>query len=184
MKRIILSAVALLGLCLSSAPAVFAAAPDDRFRDSWDFVDDVTICGFDVTAHFTGHIVGLVKPDPGSLDTLQFGSFIQNTFTSADGRQLLETVAETSHDLVVRTDGERIYDTYSVTGTLVLKDGNHHTLDQRAGRIIYTDVYNLNGTPDDFSDDYLESFTIDFVAGPHPFAEGGIFCDAVDQAFG
>lgn len=91
---------------------------------------------------------------------------------------------ETSRDITVRTDGERIYDTYQLAGTLLFKDTAGHNIDQRAGRIIYTDVINLNDTLEDDSDDFFESFTIDFVGGPHPFAEGGITCDAATQVFG
>jgi hypothetical protein len=187
MRRIALAILTVLGLTLALVPGpVAAAAPLDRFHDRWDFVvDDFDLCGFNTTAHFSGQQIGLVRADPDNLDTLLLSRHVHTTFTSTDtGKMLVITGDETSSDLVVTTDGVRVYDTYQLSGRTIFANGDGTILDQRAGRIIYTDVINLNGTPDDGSDDYLETFTIDFIAGPHPFAEGGITCDAAEKSFG
>jgi hypothetical protein len=56
------------------------------------------------------------------------------------------------------------------------RDGDNHLINKRAGNIIYSDTFDADGNP--------VSFTFDIVGGPHPFAEGGIFCDSAEKAFG
>lgn len=75
MRRIAVGALALLALVAQSVGVAFAGAPVDRFHEPYDIViEDFELCGFQVTAHFSGQTIGLVKPDPGNLDTLLLGT--------------------------------------------------------------------------------------------------------------
>jgi hypothetical protein len=178
MKRMFLAAVAVLALSLGIAPAALGAAPIDRFRDHFDItIEDYDACGFETTAHFVGQNFGRVTAGEDGLDEVVLGTIYRATFTSADGRQLVQDVRETSRDLVVTDNGDgTITETLSLTGTLFFRDTDNHVINQRAGKIIYSDTFDEDGN--------LVSFTYDIVGGPHPFAEGGIFCDSAEKVFG
>jgi hypothetical protein len=186
MRRTLIGAVVALGLALAAAPAALGAGTVENFREHIDVViEDFDLCGFATTAHIQRTVVE--KHTTGADGLLYIDLLIQDsdTFTSTDtGAMLVVTSAERSRDISVTAGDNTITETFALTGTLFFRDGDNNLINKRAGRIIYSDVINLNGTPNDDSDDFLESFSIDFVAGPHPFAEGGITCDSAEQVFG
>ena len=165
-------------LAVAAAPAALGAAPVDRFHDHFDVtIEDYDACGFETTAHFVGQGVGRVTIGENGLEYVMSGGSFRSTFTSADGRQLIQEGAEASRDLTVTDNGDgTITETYSLTGTLFFRDTDNHVINRRAGKIVYTDTFDEEGN--------LVSFTYDIVGGPHPFAEGGIFCDSAEKVFG
>jgi hypothetical protein len=176
-RRVIGIGIGLL-FAAATAPGALGAAPIDRFHDHFDVtIEDFDACGFETTAHFVGQNVVRVTAGEDGLDKVAIEGSFRATFTSVDGRQLIQDGAEASRDLTVTDNGDgTITETYALTGVLFFRDGDHHLLNMRAGKIIYSDTYDEEGN--------LVSFTYDIVGGPHPFAEGGIFCDSAEKAFG
>ena len=169
---------------LAVVPGVLAGTPIlDRFHDSFDFtVDDFNACGTTVTAHFVGRAVFIVRADDPNLDRVQIVEHFEFTYSNlANGREMTLVLDLNTPDLLVTENGDgTITETYAATGRSAFVDGDGRIFLMSSGRIVYADTINLNGTPDDGSDDYLQSFEILQIAGPHPGAEGGNFCRAVD----
>jgi hypothetical protein len=181
--RKLATGLAVIALLALPASAAAGGRVLEHIRDSFDFtVDDFDACGITVTAHFKGSANIIVRSDAPNLDRLQLGQHADFTYTNeANGHVMTAHLDLNSSDLLVTDNGDgTITDTYAVNGRTSFTDTAGKVYLSTSGRIVYADTINLNGTPDDGSDDFLQSFEILQIAGQHPGAEGGNFCNAAN----
>jgi hypothetical protein len=162
-----------------------AAAPVDRFQDRYDFFEyDRTLCDLVLTIHYRGSLSVVVRADDtGTLlgTASQFGDY--TLINEANGKVLVNLFAGSviDHSVVDNGDGTVTF-TYAIAGVNVFRDPSGAPIVEDTGRIIYADTIDLNGTPDDPSDDFLSSSEIAFIAGQQDFPTGGSLCTAVRAA--
>lgn len=155
-------------------PVASLAAPP-TFHGSYEFTEDVTICGVDGTLHITG--IEVVWEEGDSVRVAGQG---KNTFVADDGRTVIfhhggtftgsytdngdgtATIVENFTGLAGSTRGSQ--------GGSVLRD---------VGVIVFTTVIDIA------TEDVL-STEITLAHGPHPEAESGFtnFCDFFPEALG
>jgi hypothetical protein len=176
---------ALIGgalLVMTTGGSALGAAPVDRFHDRYDFIEeDVKLCDLVLTIHFQGSLSGVVKVDETGAWLATIAQLGHYTLTNeANGKVLINHFAGSSMDESVVDNGDgTITVTYAIQGAGIFRDPSGRPIVQGTGRIIYADTIDLNGTPDDNGDDFLSSYEIPFIAGPHDYPDGGSLCAAV-----
>jgi hypothetical protein len=150
---------------------------DDTFAD--------TVCDIDVTIHDVGVFNGFQYTTQSGYPLFK-GAFHQTTtLTAANGKVVIITADAMFKDFRVVDNGDG---TITVSTALngqpavySLPDGT--VLAQARGRLVFTTVFDSNGTPGDPDDDSFISSEIGFDAGSHPFAEGTLNgCDLIFAA--
>lgn len=169
-RFVLIACIALLAL-----PGASLAAPP-TFHGTYEFTDDVTICGVDGTIHVTGAEVIWVEGD--SFRITGQGT---DTFTTADGRSVVlhfagkvnvtETFSEDGSTLVVLS-------TYRGMGQSI-RGGEGGMVMRDAGVITFIETIDL-------VNEELISIEVIDVRGPHPQADSNFtnFCDAFLEALG
>jgi hypothetical protein len=176
-----LGLVALAALLALPGSTLAAKTEHSNFDDT--FPD--TICDIDVTTHTVGVFNGFQYSTQSGYPLFK-GAFHQTTtFTAANGKAVIVTADAMFKDFRVVDNGDGTITVYTAVdgqpNVLSLPDGT--VLARARGRIVYTTVFDYNGTLGDPDDDIFISSELIFDAGSHPFAEGTLnSCDLIITA--
>ena len=174
----------LVGLvALVAVPAALGAKPEIFHVQVDDFIEDVDLCGLTVDVEVTGTATDKVFFDnEGNFVRFSSTSSIMQTFTDADGDQVIVQNANVFEDVEPIVDEEAGTITFVITfvglpelvktphGALLLRD---------AGVITFADTFDLE------TGEFLGTEVL-VNRGPHPDADSDfeLFCEVITEALG
>ena len=189
LPRILPAVLLTLAGWLAASGVVSAAPPETlHFKIDETFLDDPMttdddLCGIPVTTRVVGiSNLHISVTEAGFVD-FKGNDNVTVTWTSnLTGKSISNRVTQAFRDTIKDNGDGTITITTAVTGIPErLITANGRTLIKDRGRIVFVNIVDYNGTPEDPSDDTFIDGYIASVSGPHPEADSdfALFCQIV-----